>query len=478
MPFENSMNVLSSVRDIASLAYGSGAFEGAKGGEGYMGAFVDSTTGQVRVVKMLTHRSEYGAVKKAGGEANFAEAHAALKESTQTLKDTLLKIAEKHGNAEVSARVKDLVADKSLLSRKIVAQVVDVLTQGVDADDFSWKDAAKQAKTMKDTTLGCVMDENGRIDRNELSVGDRFKAMGFELDAEIKDTVATSLEDSVAKVRAGRFDQGWRTAFREVAGALSDRLNGLFRNASYLDAVDVNTVRLNDTESMMSNPSVKVFHQVLRSTIADEIEKRGRFPLNDTQKLRIMSRAFRKAFIISQVKAAADKMLDNLTEKFPNTSMHKNREAAIGSARARLDNIDNLIKGYDVHFGFKALSEDEINPTEKFSVLGTGLARAVICCDVLSYAEIADSSDKNGPEDRTDVEPPLRDADSIGGAIGELFDTFDKDGYADGKKVIVKQLNNFVTWFQPGTGINGLDLENRESHTFDDALKTALFNVQ
>lgn len=478
MPYENSMNVLSSVRDIASLAYGSGAFEGAKGGEGYMGAFVDSTTGQVRVVKMLTHRSEYGAVKKAGGEESFAAAHEALRESTQTLKDTLLKIAEKHGNAKVIDQVKNLVDGKPLLSRKIVAQVVNVLTQDVDAYEFSWKDAAKQAKTMKDTTLDSVMDENSRIDRNEQTIGDRFKAMGAELDAEIKDTVATSLADSVTKIRAGRFDQGWRSAFREVAGAMSDRLNGIFRNTSFLNTVDVNAIRLNDTEAMIYTPSVKVFHQVLRSTVADEIEKHGKFPLDDTQKMRIMSRAFKKAFIISHVKAAADKMFDNLAEKFPTTEMHKNREAAIDRARARLNDVSNLIQGYEVHFGFKALADDQVNPSGNLSVLGTGLARVVISCDVLSYGEVTDAFGENGPEDRTDVKPSLCGADSIGGAIGELYETFDKAGYSDGKKVIVKQLNNFVTWFQPGTNAEALDVGMSDKSTFATAINEALFNVQ
>lgn len=162
--------------DIAKSAYGSGAFEGAKGGNGYVGQYVDSE-GKTHVVKVLTHRDERSDYAKLKAKYFTQE----LAWATHELKSSLIAIAGGEGT-ELGKTIKKMLedaqakavdenmtaADKDnrkvgLLSRKIVAQAVSAIAKSETVKDangiaFSW-DAVNdknRAETVKDTSAGTV----------------------------------------------------------------------------------------------------------------------------------------------------------------------------------------------------------------------------------------------------------------------------------------------------------------------------------
>lgn len=119
-----SQNPTEALRDIASVAYGSGMTEGAAGGAGRMG-LVKGADGQLRVIKFNTHL----------GERLFGpKATKSMFEASNDLRDRLLGLADDlHIDEATKTKIKKLlgykgdVAPKSLLNRKIVAKVVTMI---------------------------------------------------------------------------------------------------------------------------------------------------------------------------------------------------------------------------------------------------------------------------------------------------------------------------------------------------------------
>lgn len=455
-----SDNMLSSIKSIASQAWGSGTFEGKKGGEGYMGALVDSTTGNVRVVKMLTHRKEYGAVKSQGGEAAFASAHADLAESTRQLKETLMTLARASGSDDVFAKVSNLVEGKPLLSRKIVAKVVDALTEGLDRDDFSWEAAKRDAQTYADTTLATVSAENAALDDGTSVTNARFAKMGHDLNVEIADTVATSVADSAAKIRAGRFDQGWRNAFATVVTTMGDRLNGLVRGS--VGELSFAGIEVNAKDNMMLGEDQRLFHRIFREEVAKAVEKLDAFPLNETQKLRIMAKAFKKAFVLAQVARAAQRMIDEIARRFPSTELHPNRAAAYENARARINDLKALSQGFETHFGFNQLKND-VQLNGQYGADMVTLVRQVFSCDTITIGDLADAEDVDCPADLSSKEPKVNDGGSVGEGVADLFECFHDGQRTDAARAFAHQMNQFVTWFMPTTTYAGLDISGESA---------------
>ena len=178
----------SQLMDIAKNAYGSGVFEGAKGGNGYVGQYTD-IEGQTHVVKVLTHRGERSDYAKGAGRDGTEE----LARATEQLKANLIALAggeETQLGGEIKAMLeaaqRKAVEDKmtaqgedgqvGLLSRKIVAQAVSAIAQSETVRNengvaFSW-DAVNdknRAATVEDTTAGTV---NLELDENASQVRD------------------------------------------------------------------------------------------------------------------------------------------------------------------------------------------------------------------------------------------------------------------------------------------------------------------
>ena len=193
---------------IAKMAYGSR--EGAKGGEGYIGAFADSS-GKVHLAKLMTHWSEYKGVK--GKEADYLnkmsnapdgkECAETLRGATTRLCDRLIDIARAVGKEKEVAELLQMkqgddgrTSYPPLLSRKIAARVVetiagsdgktktnltmrsDALTSGDSTKDtvqgyyqFDWETIGeKRAKTIDVTSAKAVVEEfanKGGVEKSE-----------------------------------------------------------------------------------------------------------------------------------------------------------------------------------------------------------------------------------------------------------------------------------------------------------------------
>lgn len=170
---------LEQLNAIASVAKGSGLFEGANGGKGIMGSFVDSVTGQTHYIKMLTHKGER--TNALGGnpdETNLLSSKK-LGEVSNSLKDDLLKLAKTVGVEDaVKALFDSRKGDfKDLVSRKIAAQAVSLIGKahnnatGANGVRFNWKTVA-HAGTEGNSTLRavplmkareCLKDQIGEI---------------------------------------------------------------------------------------------------------------------------------------------------------------------------------------------------------------------------------------------------------------------------------------------------------------------------
>lgn len=153
---------------IAKMAYGSR--EGAKGGEGYIGAFADSS-GKVHLAKLMTHWSEYKGVK--GKEADYLnnmsnaaggkECAETLRGATTRLCDRLIDIARAVGKEKEVAELLQMKQGDGgktyppLLSRKIAARVVETIagSDGKTKTDLTMRsDALTSDDSTKDTVQG------------------------------------------------------------------------------------------------------------------------------------------------------------------------------------------------------------------------------------------------------------------------------------------------------------------------------------
>lgn len=175
----NNIDNYNSLLNIAKSAYGSGVFEGAKGGNGYLGQYTDAQ-GKTHVVKVLTHSAE----RKAYANNDNMVANKNLAEATKQLKANLIAIAGGEGTklgekikamldaAQAKAAAEKMTASKKvggeevgLLSRKIVAQAVSTIAKEANVSDgdghaFSWSDVARnRAATVEDTTVVKVEEE-------------------------------------------------------------------------------------------------------------------------------------------------------------------------------------------------------------------------------------------------------------------------------------------------------------------------------
>lgn len=465
-------NMLSSIRNIASQAYGSGFFEKENGGEGYMGAFVGSD-GSVRVAKMLTHRSEYSAVKKAGGEAQFADAHRAMADSCAVLKDVLINIAKKSDNQSILDSVNHLLEGKRLLDRKVVAKVVTELTKGLSKEDFSWKEAAKGARTFGDTTLNTVTKAYDEV-KTSIAPGKDVETRFTRLTAdllreEVQD--ATSAHDCAEQIRAGKFSRSWLNSpiYNALNYSLLCQLEGLFGSNYGSDGFTVSSVELSasrldmNVESAKENEPARIFHRVLREALADEVEAKGEYPLSGDQMLRLMARAYKKAYVMTRVYTMAKSVINQIEHKFAPTDGSKagtkettKRSEVIAKYRADLDNPRKLLDLYNEHFSVNSLRNDT-TLKDNYGFMSVGLVSKIMGGDALVYDDFYNNVDSGEVYDTGDLSntpiPNKTNKDDVIDSDGmvDLFGLFDDSGFAGAKKIFVTQIDRCVSKVVPGT---------------------------
>lgn len=476
------LNILTSIRKIASQAYGSGFFEKEKGGEGYMGAFVGSD-GTVRVAKMLTHWNEYGAVKKAGGEAQFAKANQAMAESCAKLKDVLLKIAEKSDNRSIRDSVDNLLAGKSLLDRKVVAKVVTELTRGLSEEDFSWKEAAKGARTFGDTTLDAVSKAYDEV-RTSLTPNKDVTARFTDLTADIlREEVleAKSADECAEQIRAGQFSRSWLKSpvFHDLSTSLHWQLESLFDGDSGSDGFNspelnagTNALDMN-VESAKEDSSSRIFHKVLREALAGEVKAKGVYPLTKTQMLRLMARAYKKAYIMTRVYFRAKSVLNKIEKKFAPTNgsnavtaERTGRSGVIAGYRAKLDDPGELLTIYNRHFSVEALRDD---PTIKkdYQFMSVSLVGKIMAGDVLGSEEFWEKN--QGECDSGDLsEIPTKEGKERDDDMANLFQLFDDSAFAGAKKLFLTRVNQCAGMLIPG--VQSLNLGGAERSDLNSIL--------
>ena len=153
-----SQNPMEALRDIASVAYGSGMTEGAAGGAGRMG-LVKGADGQPRVIKFNTHI----------GERLFGpKATKSMFEASKDLRDRLLGLADDlHIDEATKTKIKKLlgykgdVAPKSLLNRKIVAKVVTMIGGNDVWEDVRTRQMAEKSSAAMNFDLQKVRGRMG-----------------------------------------------------------------------------------------------------------------------------------------------------------------------------------------------------------------------------------------------------------------------------------------------------------------------------
>lgn len=244
---------LEQLNAIASMAKGSGLFEGANGGKGIMGSFVDSVTGQTHYIKMLTHKGERDKAFAGRTEAevlNSQEEDGALLGAMSTsLNKELAALAEQVGvKGEFEALLKSRKDGFStLMSRSIVAQAVSLIGKahnnatGANGVRFNWKTVA-HAGTDKTTTLNMVlqaaknitqMGETGKGAQHVLTVGEDMQAKMSKL---MKDP--PSSEEATAKARTLFVEQLQKgiapNELMKVAGLKLSEFDATMRNGTGL----------------------------------------------------------------------------------------------------------------------------------------------------------------------------------------------------------------------------------------------------
>lgn len=464
--------MLDSIRDIASLAYGSGFFEKAKGGEGYMGAFVDSHTGNVRVVKMLTHSSEYAAVKKAGGEAAFVKVNDSLGQSTQTLKDTLLRIATASKDKKILDKVTELLDDKPLLSRKLVAKVVNALTEGLDKTQFSWKTAGDEARTFADTRLESVVGDNAKLENYDYPEQMRFKTLGRELVVDVKGTDGETAEICAGRAREGKFSQAWCDCWNASTALLIDQMEEVFhtgQSSALLGGVDC------DLNAPGLDQMCKTFHTVLRTVVAKDIEAQTTYPLSDDQRTRLLARAAKKAFVIMLVQRNASQMIDKLEKMFPvKTGGHENRAAAYARCRERINDVNFLLNTYETHLGFEALKNDP-SLDRNFNTDSVDLVRDFFAGDVMTLGDMASAEDGGKVADLALTKPKLSDDEAdVAAGILNFFEVLNDRVHTGAKNLLGRQISYMIGHFAPPQDYQGVDVSGTQQKSdFDDAIRTS-----
>ena len=170
--------------DFAKVAYGSGKGEGANGGRGCMGVFVDEK-GREHVVKFLTHSGEstkdllpwqWKEIDKMTDLLRHGLLSAAEYASDETLRkvQAILKVDEKDRPTAETPR---------LLERKVVAQAISVI---MDANnianggwdwDFSWEKIAEEPRepSEKDMSPAVVLD---RLGAKREAIGEGWTVLG------------------------------------------------------------------------------------------------------------------------------------------------------------------------------------------------------------------------------------------------------------------------------------------------------------
>lgn len=125
---------LQQLNAIASMAKGSRFFEGKNGGEGFMGSFVDSTTGLTHYVKMLTHNNERKAFP-GQNEQQMLDSQknknddVTLGTMSKSLENDLRALAGRVGKENQFENLLKGRKDgfKTLMTRKFVAQVISLI---------------------------------------------------------------------------------------------------------------------------------------------------------------------------------------------------------------------------------------------------------------------------------------------------------------------------------------------------------------
>lgn len=193
------------LRTIANLAWGSGWFEGKKGGNGTLG-LMRGPNGEPRVFKCLTHSSERTAFAKNDSGRDV------LAKACDELRLELQRLATAAGMDEedVAALFKDVPADR-LLSRKIVARAVTAIGKANQGGDV-WT-GVTGAGTVGDTALSLV-DDNLSLEK----YGDKgFKALE---DAALAPTTYGTARTGTAaaeQIKAGYIGDEWREALCAAA---------------------------------------------------------------------------------------------------------------------------------------------------------------------------------------------------------------------------------------------------------------------
>ena len=265
---------ISRLNAIAVNAYGTGMFEGADGGAGYMGSYVDQD-GKMHSVKVLTHSDERASFlkeKPVVDTLNAEEAGSSIQQrmidATDRLESELLSLARAAGKeSEVKAKLAEgkekaqkegmLIGNKPLLSRKIVATTVSLIAKGLNAkvanaaDKFSWKAIGKAAAKSKgkETSLNAAFD---RLN------GSAFDLKGMKLNQ-------IDLGKTISGLRAESFGSNSGQSVGDLIGKADSQATGMR---------DSFRLFLQEMPSMMQSPvtDAKAFREFLgaASNVVDD----------------------------------------------------------------------------------------------------------------------------------------------------------------------------------------------------------------
>ena len=305
------------LRDMARMAYGSGLGEGKNGGKGFVGVIIGND-GAPRIVKMLTQSGERKAMEGTPERMkSFLDENEHLRTFSDNAKDLLMKLAKNAGlECDIDKMIQE--SNKPLLTREIVASAVTtILEKGAIADDvdaFTWDEVGRErASTNKHTSAEDLRADEEAIKSSGQECGRQFFKV---VDATLRlDPLAAGTKvEMLGNIANGKFDRGWIDAAVQME-AFSGRL---FSSVTGSDGAVMNPTGLVDILSASNVDGTfqgdhhdKIFLDAFKHNLFKTLNSFGgdNYVPSDSEKLRLLKRAFVKAATVRFIYDAIDNIV-------------------------------------------------------------------------------------------------------------------------------------------------------------------------
>lgn len=452
-----SINNMTVLNDMAKMAYGSGFREGKNGGNGFIGAILDSE-GNPRIVKMLTHGNERKGIGKTAAEMSWflqKTDNSILQFYSDNAKNLLTRLAERAGVIDQFNAMLNGEGGKPLLSRKFVARAVEMIaTQGKKAEGntekFDWNAIGEhRAKTEEVTSGQAIHDSAANLhaaigkavndDREMFTVTDQTI---FDDPFETK----TPQKGRLMLFNAGKLDRDWKSALLDTLSFASNLFSSVqYHGKEPFDAISIKTTieNFNNVNGGWDSDSTnKLFFDMLKKELKNEIGDPDKpWPSTACKKLQVVKRAVLKAAVCQYAYNAASTLIKDKCRNL------------------NIDTAPIYNKLYNKFMGVKDVSKD-INEIDQFEELitykglkqnlqSTTMVKLLFEKDMCAMNEQDQQKLKNDPSVDPRKEPAnTKPGESSNGTIWSDYQSyFGDDDTRDGIIDVLNKLFSFNTAF-------------------------------